>query len=74
MKNYEDWAELAIARLRTFPVDFIFNAGSWEGNSLGLIYEIQHHTAIGEFFVTMEQEYFDSLKNGELQKILNEKE
>lgn len=74
MNNYDDWAELAIARLRCMPVDLIMYAGSWEGNCLGIIEEIKKHSPIGEFYVKMEQEYFNALKRGDLLKILNEKE
>ena len=74
MQNYDEWARLAVARLNTYPHDFIFNAGEWEGNNLGLIYEVKRGTPIGRFFVKMEQEYFTAIKDGTLTKILTESE
>lgn len=73
MDNYEEWAELVIARLRQYSPTLIFSTGGWEGNNLGLIAEVINRTPIGEFYVKMEQGYFNAIKRRDLLKFLDEK-
>lgn len=70
MKNYNDWAELAIARLRCYPVDLIMSMGSWEGNALGLIFEIERRSPVGLMYVKMEKAYFQAIKDNVMFKDL----
>lgn len=61
----DDFQKLVYTRLQSLPKDFVISAGDFgEVTKKEALEHVKKNDEVGQFFINIDREYFDMLKNG----------
>lgn len=72
MSGAKDFREVVCARLQSMPKDFIIATGEFgEVTRDEALEHVKNNDEVGKFIIQINREYFEMIKNGELNEYLS---